>query len=78
MTTDPGTELATIPGRPPEPGETGAGCPFAQRCERARERCHGEAPELTELGPGRQVACWYPVEAATAVVATSHTAEATS
>ncbi|MER5611069.1 dipeptide/oligopeptide/nickel ABC transporter permease/ATP-binding protein [Streptomyces sp. NPDC002215] len=75
MTTDPGTELATIPGRPPEPGETGAGCPFASRCERARERCHDDAPGLTDLGPGRQVACWYPVRPA---AATSHTAEATS
>ncbi|MEU2133543.1 dipeptide/oligopeptide/nickel ABC transporter permease/ATP-binding protein [Streptomyces sp. NPDC018352] len=75
MTTDPGTELATIPGRPPEPGETGAGCPFAPRCERARERCHEDAPGTTDLGPGHQVACWYPVERA---AATSHTAEATS
>ncbi|MFF8913120.1 dipeptide/oligopeptide/nickel ABC transporter permease/ATP-binding protein [Streptomyces sp. NPDC015032] len=81
MTTDPGTELATIPGRPPEPGESGPGCPFAPRCERARERCHGEAPVLAGLGPGRRVACWYPVDAVTAgtpVEATSHGAEATS
>ncbi|MFD4759656.1 dipeptide/oligopeptide/nickel ABC transporter permease/ATP-binding protein [Streptomyces sp. NPDC058439] len=81
MTTDPGTELATIPGRPPEPGETGAGCPFAPRCERALERCHGEAPELAPLGPDRKVACWYPVDTVTAaasVQATSHGAEATS
>ncbi|MFF2012328.1 dipeptide/oligopeptide/nickel ABC transporter permease/ATP-binding protein [Streptomyces sp. NPDC058195] len=75
MTSDPGKELATIPGRPPEPGETGAGCPFAPRCARARERCRADAPVLTELGPGRQVACWYPVEPA---AATSHTAKATS
>ncbi|MFB8036271.1 ABC transporter ATP-binding protein, partial [Streptomyces sp. NPDC056004] len=78
MTTDPGTELATIPGRPPDPGETGAGCPFASRCERARERCHDDAPGLTDLGPGRQVACWYPVGPAAAggaVVGASHTAE---
>ncbi|MFD0295239.1 dipeptide/oligopeptide/nickel ABC transporter permease/ATP-binding protein [Streptomyces sp. NPDC127118] len=81
MTTDRGTELATIPGRPPEPGETGAGCPFAARCERARERCHEDTPELTALGPGRQVACWYPVGTAAAgrpVAATAHTAKATS
>lgn len=81
MATDPGTELATIPGRPPEPGETGAGCPFAPRCERARERCHDDAPELAGFGPGRQVACWYPVDAVSAGApdrATSHGAEATS
>ncbi|AXE81662.1 dipeptide/oligopeptide/nickel ABC transporter permease/ATP-binding protein [Streptomyces atratus] len=81
MATDTGTELATIPGRPPEPGEAGAGCPFAPRCERARKRCHDDAPELAGFGPGRQVACWYPVDAVTAVApaqATSHGAEATS
>ncbi|MCX4391960.1 dipeptide/oligopeptide/nickel ABC transporter permease/ATP-binding protein [Streptomyces sp. NBC_00264] len=80
MTTDRGTELATIPGRPPEPGETGAGCPFAARCERVRERCHEDTPELTALGPGRQVACWYPVGTAAGrpVAATAHTAKATS
>ncbi|MGW1405615.1 dipeptide/oligopeptide/nickel ABC transporter permease/ATP-binding protein [Streptomyces sp. NPDC002403] len=81
MTTDPGRELATIPGRPPEPGETGGGCPFAPRCERARERCHEAAPGLTGFGPGRQVACWYPVGTAAAggpVEATSYAAEATS
>ncbi|MFF3782132.1 hypothetical protein [Streptomyces sp. NPDC001933] len=53
----------------------GAGCPFAARCERARERCHDDAPGLTDLGPGRQVACWYPVGPA---AATSYTEEATS
>ncbi|MFI8883984.1 dipeptide/oligopeptide/nickel ABC transporter permease/ATP-binding protein [Streptomyces sp. NPDC053813] len=81
MTTDPGTELATIPGRPPEPGETGGGCPFAPRCERAGERCHRTAPELSDFGPDRQVACWFPVGTAAAggsVAATSYAAEATS
>ncbi|MFE7616073.1 dipeptide/oligopeptide/nickel ABC transporter permease/ATP-binding protein [Streptomyces sp. NPDC057496] len=81
MTTDRGMELATIPGRPPEPGETGAGCPFAARCERARERCHEDTPELTDLGPGRQVACWYPVGTAAAglpAASTAHTARGTS
>ncbi|MGW9116420.1 dipeptide/oligopeptide/nickel ABC transporter permease/ATP-binding protein [Streptomyces sp. NPDC055663] len=81
MTADRAKDLATLPGRPPEPGETGPGCPFAPRCAHARERCHDDAPGLTELGPGRQVACWYPVGPAAAdgvVVATSHTAEAMS
>ncbi|GGV75027.1 peptide ABC transporter ATP-binding protein [Streptomyces gelaticus] len=81
MTTDPGMELATIPGRPPEPGETGTGCPFAPRCERARDRCHEAAPELTGFGPGRQVACWYPVGTEAAggpVAATSYATEARS
>ncbi|MFE6666511.1 dipeptide/oligopeptide/nickel ABC transporter permease/ATP-binding protein [Streptomyces sp. NPDC057697] len=81
MATDPGTDLVTIPGRPPEPGETGGGCAFAPRCERARERCHRTAPGLSGFGPGRQVACWFPVGTAAAdgpVATASSTAEATS
>ncbi|MFB7533760.1 dipeptide/oligopeptide/nickel ABC transporter permease/ATP-binding protein [Streptomyces sp. NPDC056178] len=80
MATDPGTELATIPGRPPEPGEAGPGCPFAPRCERARDRCHDEVPDLTSSGPGHRVACWYPVDAVavgTPARTTSNGAEAT-
>ncbi|MFD7069979.1 dipeptide/oligopeptide/nickel ABC transporter permease/ATP-binding protein [Streptomyces sp. NPDC059913] len=75
MAADPGKELATIPGRPPEPGEAGAGCPFAPRCDRARNRCQEDTPELTDLGPGRRVACWYPAGPA---ATTSRTVEATS
>jgi peptide/nickel transport system permease protein len=32
LETDREAPLAVIPGRPPEPGEIGAGCPFAPRC----------------------------------------------
>lgn len=66
MTTEPGTDLVTIPGRPPEPGATGPGCPFAPRCARVRERCRTDAPALTPTGPDRKVACWYPADAAAA------------
>ncbi|WP_161364158.1 dipeptide/oligopeptide/nickel ABC transporter permease/ATP-binding protein [Streptomyces sp. SID3343] len=67
MTTDRDTPLVTIPGRPPEPGEDLAGCPFAPRCERASDRCRTEQPVLEPIGPGRRVACWDPV--------TTHTPE---
>jgi peptide/nickel transport system permease protein len=67
MATDRDRPLATIPGRPPEPREVGAGCPFAPRCPAAGDRCRDEAPVLEELLPGQRVACWYPQhEAATA------------
>ncbi|WP_406289112.1 dipeptide/oligopeptide/nickel ABC transporter permease/ATP-binding protein [Embleya sp. NBC_00896] len=63
MTTDRDAPLATIPGRPPEPGEDRPGCPFAPRCARATDRCRTEEPVLELIAPGRRVACWDPVTA---------------
>jgi len=60
ITTDPAAELATIPGRPPEPGEEVAGCAFAARCAFASDRCRSELPSLLESGAGHRVACWHP------------------
>ncbi|MFI6586869.1 dipeptide/oligopeptide/nickel ABC transporter permease/ATP-binding protein [Embleya sp. NPDC050493] len=65
MTTDRDIPLATIPGRPPEPGEKSVGCPFAPRCARATDRCRTEEPVLERIGPGRRVACWDPIITAT-------------
>ncbi len=74
MATDPDTELATIPGRPPEPGDDHQGCSFAPRCALATDRCRSTRPELVGLdtgtgsnsgsGSGHRVACWHPVDAA--------------
>ncbi len=44
LDTDRDAPLAVIPGRPPEPGRTGAGCAFAARCSFADERCRTEEP----------------------------------
>jgi oligopeptide/dipeptide ABC transporter ATP-binding protein len=60
MATPAGGTLASIPGRPPEPYEAPAGCPFAPRCAFASDRCVAERPELTELRPGQRAACWHP------------------
>jgi oligopeptide/dipeptide ABC transporter ATP-binding protein len=58
----PHTRLRAIPGRPPDLVNPPPGCPFAPRCRYARERCHIEAPPLTDAdSPGHQFACWYPV-----------------
>lgn len=61
----PFSELATIEGQPPAPGERFAGCAFAPRCPRAFERCAIERPELRTIGTvgakgtgAREVACW--------------------
>lgn len=62
----PDAELPTIPGTPPDLRRLPAGCPFAPRCPRRRERCDVERPPLAgpplEQDPrDRQAACWYPV-----------------
>ena len=61
--TDPGhRRLQAIGGRPPDLVAPQKGCSFAPRCRYARERCHAEAPPLTEAAPGHEYACWYPAE----------------
>jgi peptide/nickel transport system ATP-binding protein len=58
----PHTRQRTIPGRPPDPLDPPAGCPFAPRCRYAQGRCHAEAPPLVDAAtPDHQYACWYPV-----------------
>ena len=61
--------LPTLPGQPPEPGDSPAGCAFAPRCPRAAERCRVERPVLEKTGAAyaggiaRQVACHFPLTA---------------
>ncbi|MBV8425902.1 MAG: ATP-binding cassette domain-containing protein [Hyphomicrobiales bacterium] len=40
----------------------GAGCPYADRCPYARERCRVEAPPLREVGAARRAACHFAEE----------------
>ncbi|MFJ7960904.1 dipeptide/oligopeptide/nickel ABC transporter permease/ATP-binding protein [Streptomyces sp. NPDC096319] len=61
LTTDRERELATIPGRPPEPDDAHPGCPFAPRCAHADDRCHSDAPDLVPHGTAARVACWHPL-----------------
>lgn len=51
-------ELMTIPGNPPNMMELPAGCPFAPRCEFAKDICRVEMPPLVEHSEkGRLRAC---------------------
>ncbi|GAA4704912.1 oligopeptide/dipeptide ABC transporter, ATP-binding protein, C-terminal domain-containing protein [Promicromonospora umidemergens] len=57
LETDLDRPLAVIPGRPVDPADLAAGCPFAPRCPLADARCRAEDPELVD-----GVACWRPGE----------------
>jgi peptide/nickel transport system ATP-binding protein len=49
--------LAVIPGTVPSLTQPFSGCRFADRCDRAWERCRTEAPRSTDLGDGHSVRC---------------------
>jgi oligopeptide/dipeptide ABC transporter ATP-binding protein len=53
-------DLPTIAGRVPPLGERDPGCPFRDRCPKARERCRELPPLATAAGGESSVACWYP------------------
>jgi len=52
-----------LPGRPPAPGEGGAGCAFAPRCALAQARCREERPLLRPQGPETASRCHFAAEA---------------
>jgi oligopeptide transport system ATP-binding protein len=54
---DPDLDLRTIPGQPRSLLGSYPGCPFAPRCPRRIDRCAGETPAPTSLGPDREAAC---------------------
>ncbi|HEX7581746.1 MAG TPA: ABC transporter ATP-binding protein [Gaiellaceae bacterium] len=54
--------LQEIPGRVPSLRELPKACAFAERCQRATERCRTEIPELHEVRPAHRVACFHPGE----------------
>ncbi|MGD9508193.1 MAG: ABC transporter ATP-binding protein [Geminicoccaceae bacterium] len=51
------TELATIPGQPPNLQSLPPGCVFAERCPHVFDRCRSERPLLAPCGPSRAKAC---------------------
>jgi peptide/nickel transport system ATP-binding protein len=52
------SELAFIPGTPPDLITPPAGCRFHPRCPQAFDRCAAEEPPLVEIEPGHMAACW--------------------
>jgi peptide/nickel transport system ATP-binding protein len=51
-------DLYAIPGMVPDPLNLPPGCHFAPRCEKARDICRRQAPELQNKTDGHMVACW--------------------
>ncbi|MGA2976179.1 MAG: ABC transporter ATP-binding protein [Spirochaetia bacterium] len=56
------SELAFIPGAPPDLIDPPPGCRFAPRCSFAKEKCRSQEPRTTALQPDHVVACWKAVE----------------
>ena len=70
MSSTPG-ERSTIASLQPVPGNLPdlkrddlPACRFAERCERATERCRSERPRLRQAARPHGVACWFPLHEA--------------
>ena len=52
--------LPDIPGQLPSLANPPPGCRFAPRCPLAQAVCREQAPDMREIGPGHEAACWFP------------------
>jgi peptide/nickel transport system ATP-binding protein len=52
------SELAFIPGAPPDLLNPPAGCRFHPRCSEVMDKCTTAVPPLREIEPGHWSACW--------------------
>lgn len=59
---DPKEKIKSIDSEIPSPLDVPKGCPFQNRCSRCTGKCAESMPELKEIAPGHEVACWYVEE----------------
>ena len=57
---EPGSELTTIPGSPPDLLHPPKGCPFQPRCPFRIDKCQTFPPDMV-VGPLHTAACWVDV-----------------
>ena len=55
-------KLYQIPGQPPDLAHLPPGCPFAPRCERAKDICRSEFPPYVQLTPDHHSLCHFASE----------------
>ncbi|MEJ7710381.1 MAG: ABC transporter ATP-binding protein [Pyrinomonadaceae bacterium] len=55
-------ELYQIPGLPPDVARLPPGCPFAPRCDRAKQICDREFPPLVQLTPSHSSLCHFATD----------------
>lgn len=59
---DSGEYMKTISGAPPLLYEIFTGCPFAERCERATNKCLNKLPQTVEIGEGHTATCHFVLQ----------------
>ncbi|MDH3494340.1 MAG: ABC transporter ATP-binding protein [Acidobacteriota bacterium] len=57
-----GTPLYQIPGLPPDVARLPPGCPFAERCDRARDICSDEFPPFVQINENHHSLCHFAKE----------------
>ena len=57
-----GKELYQIPGLPPDVAHLPPGCPFAERCEMAKDICRAEYPPFVQINENHQSLCHFAKE----------------
>jgi oligopeptide transport system ATP-binding protein len=56
-----GEKLIGIDGAPPSLYHLTKGCPFAERCEIATDKCKGEMPEFEYYSDTHKAKCFYKI-----------------